>query len=662
MMRSFFVSTAPTHARRIVVCLALAMAMPALAQEAQHPLDGLSAREHWVVYETLRDAGHVGENASFLYVGLQEPAKADVLAWQPGQEFQRQAKVHLEQDGIGYEGVVDLHARQVVYYRQVTDRQYMMSNSEDVNAAGVLGHPDMIAGLKARGITDLRMLNCFPISDAFFDQPEERGRRLARVVCRNRIGSLSSWGSPITNLIAVVDLKNGDVLRVIDLGVTPAAPLMGEHHAEAVGATRATLPPIVVMQPGGVGFQLDGHQVSWDGWRFQFRIDPRRGIVLSQVRHADGERERERSILYQASLSELFVPYQDPQEPWNYQAYFDLGTYPAAFGGIASTLDPGQDCPAYARYFDTYVVGADGAPFQRARVACLFERPGAEPAWRHTRGEVVESRARRDLVLRMVMGAGNYDYLFDWVFKQDGSIRVNLAATGIDQMKSVAHESAAVDDDAAPDDAYGRFIAPYLVAVNHSHLFNFRFDFDIDGQANSVVVDRLVTERLPDANPRRSVWKADTMVAVREADAQRMSTMASPEFWRIVNPSVIGPTGYPSSYLLEGHGVMSLMSPDDYMAQRAGFTQHTLWATPHAPDELYAAGDYPTNGAAGDGLPRWTAANRAIENTDIVVWYTIGFHHLARPEDFPILPLELHGFDIKPAGFFTRNPAIDLPR
>ncbi|MGE0555333.1 MAG: hypothetical protein AB7R55_18035, partial [Gemmatimonadales bacterium] len=339
------------------------------------------------------------------------------------------------------------------------------------------------------------------------------------------------------------------------------------------------------------------------------------------------------------------------------------------FGGIASSREPGGDCPTYATNFDTYVIAPDGSPFPRARVACLFERPGAEPAWRNGRGSVTESRARRDLVLRMVMGAGNYDYLFDWVFKQDGSIRVNLAATGIDQMRAVAAASAA---DAAGTngsngangaaDAYGRFVAPHLVAVNHSHFFNFRLDFDIDGERNSLVIDRLETERQPASNPRRSVWKLNSVVAGREADAKRMPGLAQPEIWRVVNPTVRGATGYPSGYLLEGHGAMTLLSPDDYMQQRAGFTDYTLWATPHAPAELYAAGDYPTGGAAGAGLPEWTRANRAIADTDIVLWYTIGFHHVARPEDWPILPLELHGFDLKPAAFFSRNPAIDLPR
>ena len=37
--------------------------------------------------------------------------------------------------------------------------------------------------------------------------------------------------------------------------------------------------------------------------------------------------------MYQGSLSELFVPYMDASAPWNYQGFFDLGTYTAWFGG-----------------------------------------------------------------------------------------------------------------------------------------------------------------------------------------------------------------------------------------------------------------------------------------------------------------------------------------
>ncbi len=647
--------------RRSALLLLLVLPLPVLAQEPTHPLDELTVAEYWAVYETLTAHIDVEEGAEFLYAGLNEPTKAEIRAWEPGRPFGRQARVHLVQSHTGYEAVVDVANRAVLEFRAVTDRQYMWAPSDVAALAEIKEHPEMAAAFEARGITDLSKVECDVWSDAYFDTEEERGRRLGRVRCANMVGQVSGLGAPIENLVAIVDQRSGDVLRIIDNGPTgAAAPSIGEHHPEAVGPTRKPLPPIIISQPEGPGYELDGHEVSWEGWRFHFRVDQRRGLVLSQVGHQDGSELR--SVLYQASLSEVFVPYHDPSEPWNHQAYFDLGTYPSLFGGVTSTLESGQDCPAYATFFDTWVVQSDGSPSERQRVACLYERPGAEPAWRHARdGGVVESRSRRDLVLRMIMGAGNYDYLFDWVFMQNGVIRVNLAATGIDQMKSVEARSAA-EDTGDPDDRYGRFAAPHLVAVNHSHLFNFRLDFDVDGPANSLAVDRLVTERQGDDNPRRSVWRAETEVAQREEDAMRTSSLTAPEFWRVVNPSRLGPTGYPSGYMVEGHGIKTLLSSDDYMQRRAGFTEHTLWATPMNPRELFAAGDYPTNGVAGQGLPQWTRANRDVENTDIVLWYTTGFHHVARPEDSPILPLELHGFNLVPAGFFDRNPAIDLPR
>ena len=175
------------------------------------------------------------------------------------------------------------------------------------------------------------------------------------------------------------------MLRILaDCPTGADAPALGEHHDEAIGPARKALPPIILSQPDGPGYKLDGHQVSWEGWRFHFRVDQRRGLVLSLIGHQDGDEFR--SVLYQASLSELFVPYQDLSEPWNHQAYFDLGTYPSSFGGVASAMEPGLDCPAHATFFDTWVVRTNGAPRERRRVACLYERIGDEPAWRHTRG------------------------------------------------------------------------------------------------------------------------------------------------------------------------------------------------------------------------------------------------------------------------------------
>jgi primary-amine oxidase len=116
------------------------------------------------------------------------------------------------------------------------------------------------------------------------------------------------------------------------------------------------------------------------------------------------------------------------------------------------------------------------------------------------------------------------------------------------------------------------------------------------------------------------------------------------------------------SYQLEPRSnAISLLSPDDFPQRRAGFTDCHLWVTQHEPHERYAAGKYPNQSKGRDGLPTWTSADRPIENTDLVLWYTLGSHHAPRAEDWPVTPTIWKEFELKPFDFFDRNPALDLP-
>lgn len=131
----------------------------------------------------------------------------------------------------------------------------------------------------------------------------------------------------------------------------------------------------------------------------------------------------------------------------------------------------------------------------------------------------------------------------------------------------------------------------------------------------------------------------------------------------MINADRTNAQGYPVSYqLVPGMNVHTLLSVDDYPRRRAGFIDHHLWVTPYQPGERYAAGAYPTLSEPGQGLPAWTAADWEIRDTDIVLWYTFGMHHVARAEDWPVMPVAWHGFELRPFDFFDRNPALDAPR
>jgi len=108
-----------------------------------------------------------------------------------------------------------------------------------------------------------------------------------------------------------------------------------------------------------------------------------------------------------------------------------------------------------------------------------------------------------------------------------------------------------------------------------------------------------------------------------------------------------------------GDNTVPYPSPVSAPRRRAGFVGHELWVTPYSPAEMYAAGEVLSRDSVPQGLPRWTAANRAVDDEDVVLWYTMAITHLPRTEDWPIMPGLTIGFRLVPAGFFSHDPALD---
>jgi primary-amine oxidase len=167
--------------------------------------------------------------------------------------------------------------------------------------------------------------------------------------------------------------------------------------------------------------------------------------------------------------------------------------------------------------------------------------------------------------------------------------------------------------------------------------------------------------RGPD-NPHGNAFRAEATLLAREKEARRRVNSATSRYWRVVNHGRKNRLGQPVGYrLLPGENAPPFVQPDAAVLKRAGFAANNLWVTPYDPKQRYPSGDYPNQHPTGDGLPVWTAADRPVADTDLVVWYVFAHTHVPRPEDWPVMPVHALGFWLKPDGFFDRNPALDVP-
>jgi primary-amine oxidase len=630
----------------------------ALAQSPHHPLDALRTEEYWTVYDVLQASGHLDEDTHYASVLLHEPAKGVVFGWTQGQAVPREADVTLMRKGVTIEARVDIAGRKLESWKEVPGAQAPIFVSE------ILGFSDTILSdervkkaLEKRGIKDLNQVECASVPLGYFAFPEQEGHRIAFADCDLLHGVYHSWGRTIGGLLIEVDLVERKILRVFDDGPVPM-PSEAVNFEEAPEVTRPGIKPGLISQPEGPSFEIKDGEVAWQNWRFRFRLDSRNGVILDLVRIKDGERLR--SVLYEGMISELFVPYMDESRNWSTRVFVDSGEfYP---GGTLQTMREGLDCPSNAVYFDGLSTNEKGFPVLRPRQACLFEKFDGSVAWRHGDDTGIWGRPARNLVLRSAALIGNYDYYFDWIFQQDGSIHVAAGATGIIEIRPVAAETVGGMHGTDDLEKYGQLVAKNTLGVNHDHFFSYRLDLDVDGQDNSFMIHRLVQKKLPEGSPRKTIWVPEPSIAKNESDAMMDIRLDKPTMWLFVNPNVKGPLGHPTGYeIMAGATAASLMDPDDGVQKVGAFSAHQLWVTPYRSDERYAGGTYPISSKGTDGLAAWAKANRKIENTDIVAWYTMGFHHVPREEDWPVMPVMWHEFVIRPFDFFPQNPVLELP-
>ena len=625
---------------------------PTAATDTGHPLDMTTEHEVGAVRNILDGAGLLGDSIRWAFFAPEEPTKAEVLAHEPGAALDRRFRVVLLDlaTGASRDVVVSVSHERVDSVHELdpatTGQPPIIDSEFELIEEIVNANAEWTDALRRRGL-DPAMVRSVPLSAGVYDYPEEVGHRIVRSFgFRQDHPKDHPWAHPVDGLVAYVDLTRRVVTKVIDQRVLPVPAESGNYDdPDVTGPRRTTLKPIEITQPEGPSFTVEGNRVQWEKWDLRIGFNEREGLTVHQISF-DG-----RPIVYRASIAEMVVPYADPSPVRFWQNYFDCGEY--MFARYADSLELGCDCVGEIHYTDAVIADDLGAAKTIRNAICMHEEDYGV-LWKHSDlfTEARETRRQRRMVFSFFTPIGNYDYGFYWYLYLDGTIQCEVKATGI--LFTSAYP--------ADGNEYASEVAPGLGAPYHQHLFSARLDMTVDGTRNAV--DEIEARRVPtsDENPYGNAFRRARTRLTSEGNAQRLADNSAGRTWHIVNPDKLNRYGNPVGYALKPEGQPALLADDSSSIRaRATFATRHLWVTKYDPAQRYPAGDFVNQNPGGDGLPRWTAADRNVDGEDIVVWHTFGPTHFPRPEDWPVMPVDYAGFTLKPVGFFDRNPTLDVP-
>lgn len=345
------------------------------------------------------------------------------------------------------------------------------------------------------------------------------------------------------------------------------------------------------------------------------------------------------------------IPYADPRPPFHRKAAFDLGDTGA--GIMANNLKLGCDCLGSIHYLHAVLSTDTGDVKRMENVVCIHEQD-AGIGWKHTnyRTGIAALVRSRELVVQSIITVANYEYVLAFMFNQAGEITYEVRATGIISTQPI---------DEGVEVPWGTVVHPGVLATHHQHIFSLRIDPAIDGHANTLVYDEVHPMPISDFNPHGVGYTVSETTVEQSAGLDTDYNVN--RTFKVQNSCSRNPiNGKPVAYKIHAPAFQRMVAdPGSFHHKRAEFADHNIYVTKYHDDELYAGGKYTNQSRGGAGVRAWANRKENVVDDDIVVWVQFGLQHLVRIEDFPVMPCEVIKVQLKPANFFEKNPALDVP-
>ncbi len=314
---------------------------------------------------------------------------------------------------------------------------------------------------------------------------------------------------------------------------------MGEYAPAHVperlraASTREPLKPLLITQPEGPSFTLDGNLLRWQNWSLRIGFNYREG---DDPAHRALSRRRPRALDRPPNVVRGDDrPYRDSSPDHYRRTAFDIGEW--GLGFMTTSLELGCDCLGEIRYLDAVMHDSTGGPYTITNAICIHEEDGAV-LWKHVDHDSgAEVRRIRRLTISFHVTVANYEYLVYWRLYQDGNIECEVRATGIMVTTPLAP--------GAPN-PNGTLVDERTYAPFHQHFLVARLDMDVDGSDNTVVMSESYAEPMGPDNPYGLSLVTRNVPLRSESEGMQDVSFDTQRAWKVVNPQRDQRVGHPS--------------------------------------------------------------------------------------------------------------------
>ncbi|XP_019355720.1 retina-specific copper amine oxidase-like [Alligator mississippiensis] len=404
-------------------------------------------------------------------------------------------------------------------------------------------------------------------------------------------------------------------------------------------------------EPHGPRYHIENNEVIYQAWSFAFGMSVNTGMRLFDIRFK-GER-----IVYEISVQEAMSIYGSNCPGGMTIRYMD-GSF--GIGRFSFPLVQGVDCPYSATYLDVPYLVQSQMPRINKNSLCVFELNSKSPLRRHysnLQSMYYGGLTNSALVIRSIATVGNYDYVWDFLFYQNGAIEAKVQATGYMSSSFLYGDGL----------EYGHRVGEHTLGTLHTHSMNYKVDLDVGGTKNSLVTHDMAFETVQAPwSPEHHIERPRLIKKVLDKEDKAAFRLDS-KMPRYIYFAANSENKWGQE---QGYRFQIISFPGDHLPETSTMERAISWGR-YKLAVTKRKEDEPTSSSIYNQNDPWTPTvafadfinNETIINEDLVAWITIGFLHIPHAEDVPntVTVGNTVGFFLRPYNYYDEDPSIYSP-